>query len=90
MSVSGLTYYLEEHIMKKKIVIIQICLLISLPFLGGACADMTPAQKGAVAGTVVGAASGGLLLGSRRAAVIGAGVGALGGALLNDELNKGK
>ena len=76
--------------MKRVAVIIILCLLISMPILFGGCADMTAAQKGAVGGAVVGGAAGGLLGGSRKATLIGAGAGALGGALLNDELQKNK
>jgi len=77
--------------MKKRSVIIILCLLISIPiFFGGwACAEMTATQKGAVGGGAVGAVAGGLL-GGGKGALIGAGVGALGGALVNDSLNKGK
>lgn len=72
--------------MKRSVARIILCLLIPVFFCG--CADMTPAQKGAVGGAAVGGAAGGLIGGSRKATVIGAGVGALGGALLNDEMKK--
>ena len=78
--------------MKKRSVIIILCLLISIPiFFGGwACADeMTATQKGAVGGGAVGAVAG-AVLGGGKGALIGAGVGALGGALVNDALKKGK
>lgn len=52
------------------------------------CAEMTPAQQGAAGGALAGAAAGGLIGGSRKSTVIGAGMGALGGALLNDEISK--
>ena len=68
--------------MKRRVAIIILCLLISIPILFGGCANMTAAQKGAVGGALIG--------GSTKATLIGAGVGALGGALLNDVLNKDK
>ena len=74
--------------MKRKVAILILFLLIFSPMLFSGCANMTPAQKGAIAGAAVGGATGGLLGGSRKSTLIGVGVGALGGALLNDELNK--
>jgi hypothetical protein len=68
--------------MKRRVAIIILCLLISIPILfsGWACADeMTATQKGAVGGGAVGAVAG-ALLGGGKGALIGAGVGALGGA----------
>ena len=76
--------------MKRRVAIIILCLLISIPILFGGCANMTAAQKGAVGGGAVGAVGGALIGGSTAAALIGAGVGALGGALLNDALKKDK
>ncbi len=74
--------------MKRIVSIILLCLLISIPIpiLFGGCANMTPAQKGAVGGAFVGGTTGALIGGSRKATLIGAGAGALGGALLNDAL----
>jgi len=74
--------------MKRKVAIIILCLLISIPILFGGCANMTAAQKGAVGGGAVGAVGGALIGGSTKGALIGAGAGALGGALLNDGLNR--
>ena len=74
--------------MKRTVAIIILCLLISIPILFGGCANMTPAQKGAVGGTFVGGTAGALIGGSRKATLIGAGAGALGGALLNDAMAK--
>ena len=74
--------------MKRRVAIIILCLLISIPILFGGCANMTAAQKGAVGGGAVGAIGGQLIGGSTKATMIGAGVGALGGALLNDAMNK--
>ena len=76
--------------MKRRVAIIILCLLISIPILFGGCANMTAAQKGAVGGGAVGALGGALIGGSTKGALIGAGAGALGGALLNDALNKDK
>jgi len=59
-------------------------LLVVLVFMTGGCANMTPTQKGAVGGAAVGAVAGQLIGGNTKATLIGAGVGALGGALLND------
>jgi osmotically inducible lipoprotein OsmB len=76
--------------MKTKAVIMALCLLISVPILFGGCANMTPAQEGAAGGAAVGAIAGQIVGGSTKATLIGAGVGALGGALINDELKKDK
>ena len=76
--------------MKRRVAIIILCLLVSIPILFGGCANMTATQKGAVGGGAVGAVGGALIGGNPTAALIGAGVGALGGALLNDALNKDK
>ena len=61
-----------------------VVLLLVLTFLVGGCANMTPTQKGAVGGAAAGAVAGQLIGGNTKATLIGAGVGALGGALLND------
>ena len=74
--------------MKRRVAIIILCLLISIPILFGGCANMTATQKGSVGGGAVGAVAGQLIDDSTSATLIGAGVGALGGALLNDALNK--
>ena len=76
--------------MKRRGAIVVLCLLISFPIFFGGCANMTPAQKGAVGGAAVGAIGGQLIGGTTSATLIGAGVGALGGALVNDALNKDK
>ena len=76
--------------MKKRGMILVLCLLISIPILFGGCANMTPAQEGAVGGAAVGAVAGQLIGGNTTSTLIGAGVGALGGALINDELKKDK
>ncbi|MBW1799239.1 MAG: glycine zipper 2TM domain-containing protein [Deltaproteobacteria bacterium] len=73
--------------MKKKILIL-ICLMASASFFFSACAGMTPAQKGAVGGAAVGAVAGQLIGSDTKSTLIGAGAGALGGALLNDALRK--
>ena len=72
--------------MKKKGLIL-ICLLVSFSLFFGACAGMTPTQKGAVGGAAVGAIAGQLIGGDTTSTMIGAGVGALGGALLNDAIH---
>jgi osmotically inducible lipoprotein OsmB len=74
--------------MKRRFAIISICVIILIPILSNGCADMTPAQEGALVGAGVGGVAGGLIGGSTSATLIGVGVGALGGALLNDELKK--
>jgi hypothetical protein len=76
--------------MKKRGVILILCLLISISIIFGGCANMTPAQEGAVVGAAAGAVGGALFGGKAKTALIGAGIGALGGALLNDELHKDK
>jgi osmotically inducible lipoprotein OsmB len=76
--------------MKTRVASVILCVLISIPILFGGCADMTPAQKGAVGGAAVGAIGGQLIGGNTKATLIGAGAGALGGALLNDALHKDK
>lgn len=76
--------------MKRKVATLVLFLFIFSPMLFSGCADMTPAQKGALAGAGVGGVAGGIIGGSTKATLIGAGVGALGGALLNDELQKDK
>ena len=76
--------------MKRRVAIIILCLLVSIPILFGGCANMTPAQEGAAVGGGAGAVAGAILGGSTKKALIGAGIGALGGALLNDELKKDK
>jgi osmotically inducible lipoprotein OsmB len=75
--------------MKRKVAIVLLCLLISIPILLGGCEGMTPTQKGAAGGAAVGAVGGALIGGSTKSALIGAGAGALGGALLNDALSQG-
>ena len=74
--------------MKNTITTITLFLLFTIPMLFGGCADMTAAQKGAVGGGAAGAVAGQLIGGNTKATLIGAGVGALGGALINDELKK--
>jgi hypothetical protein len=76
--------------MKKRGVILVLCLLISIPMVFGGCANMTPAQEGAAVGGAAGAVAGAILGGNTKKALIGAGIGALGGALLNDEMKKDK
>ena len=76
--------------MKRRFAILILCLLIAIPILFGGCANMTAAQKGAVGGGAVGAVGGALIGGNPAATLIGAGAGALGGALLNDALKKDK
>ena len=76
--------------MMRRRTIAVLCLLISIPILFGGCANMTPAQTGAVGGAAVGAIGGQLIGGTTSSTLIGAGAGALGGALLNDQLQKDK
>jgi osmotically inducible lipoprotein OsmB len=75
--------------MKRKVALVLLCLLLSIPILLGGCEGMSPTQKGAVGGAAVGAIGGQLVGGNTKSTLIGAGVGALGGALLNDALSKG-
>ena len=76
--------------MKKSSAVIVLSILVSISVVFNGCADMTPAQKGAVGGAAVGAVGGQLIGGNTKSTLIGAGAGALGGALLNDGLNKNK
>ena len=76
--------------MKRNVVMMILCLLTVIPMLFSGCANMTAAQKGAVGGGAVGGVAGGLIGGSRSATLIGIGAGALGGALLNDAIEKDK
>ena len=71
--------------MKKKGLTL-ICLIVAVPIFFNGCAGMTAAQKGAVGGGAVGAIAGQLIGGDTTSTLIGAGVGALGGALINDAL----
>ncbi len=73
--------------MKRKRIII-LCLLLSTAIFFTACAGMSPTQRGAVGGAAVGAIAGQLIGGNTSSTLIGAGAGALGGALLNDQLDK--
>lgn len=68
--------------MKQRLLVLILCL--AAPVALGGCADMTPTQKGAAYGAGAGAIAGQLIGGSTEATLIGAGVGALGGALFND------
>ena len=76
--------------MKRKIFAVVVCFFICIPMLLAGCAGMTPAQSGAVGGAAVGAVAGQLAGGTTKATLICAGVGALGGALLNDAQHKRK
>ncbi len=73
--------------MKRMIFGVFAALGMSLLFAG---CTATPAQKGAMGGGALGAVAGQLIGGDTEATLIGAGVGALGGALLNDEIDKSK
>jgi osmotically inducible lipoprotein OsmB len=85
-----LNFKKEVCFMKKRGMILVLCLLISTSMIFGGCANMTPAQEGATVGAGAGAVAGAILGGSTKKALIGAGIGALGGALLNDEMKKDK
>ncbi len=74
--------------MKKRFLILILCLMAPVALSG--CADMTPTQKGAAYGAAGGAIAGQLIGGSTSATLIGAGAGALGGALINDARHKDK
>ena len=73
--------------MKTRCTILLLCLTISTPVLLGGCAGGTTyAQRGAVSGAAVGAITGQIIGRDTKSTLIGAGAGALGGALLNDGL----
>jgi len=77
--------------MKCTIAIINLCLIITFSFLAAGCVeDMSAAQKGAIAGAAAGGAAGGLIGGDRHSTLVGAGMGAIGGALLNEEIQRRK
>ena len=61
-----------------------LCLMTSLSLCIGGCSTATPAQRGAASGAAVGAITGQIVGKNSKSTMIGAGVGALGGALLND------
>lgn len=63
--------------------------LVGAVFFVSACTS-TPAQRGALGGGALGALGGQLIGGDTEATLIGAGVGALGGAILNDHIDKQK
>ena len=66
-----------------------LCVLIAIAFMYSGCAGpMTATQRGAAGGAAVGAVAGQLAGKNTKATMIGAGVGALGGALLNDAQQK--
>ena len=71
--------------MTRRLRITVLSLLLCSLLLAG-CATATPAQKGAMGGAVVGGLAGQMIGGNTSSTLIGAGVGALGGALLNDHL----
>ena len=66
----------------KKILFV-LCLLTTIAVFSTGCAT-TPVQRGAVGGAAAGAVAGQLIGGNTKSTMIGAGVGALGGALFND------
>ena len=71
--------------MTRRLRITVLSLLLCSLLLAG-CATATPAQKGAMGGAVVGGLAGQMIGGNTSSTLIGAGVGALGGALLDDHL----
>jgi osmotically inducible lipoprotein OsmB len=72
----------KEPSMKRAVKILIAAVV--LPCLLVGCATATPTQKGAMKGAVVGGLAGQLIGGDTSATLIGAGAGALGGALLSD------
>jgi uncharacterized membrane protein len=70
--------------MKKKAVV--VCLFTAILVFFTTCANMTPAQKGAIGGAAVGAIGGQIIGGNTTSTLIGAGAGTVGGALINDAL----
>lgn len=50
----------------------------------------TPAQRGAMGGGAIGAVAGQIIGGDTEATLLGAGIGALGGAMANDYIDKQK
>ncbi len=75
--------------MKTRGTMLFLCLIISIPVLLSGCGPhggTTYAQRGAVSGAAVGAITGQIIGRDTKSTLIGAGAGALGGALLNDGL----
>jgi hypothetical protein len=72
----------ERKAMKKRF--ISLCLLACIAYFSHGCASSTPAQRGAVGGAAAGAVAGQVIGRDTKSTLIGAGAGALGGALLND------
>lgn len=74
--------------MMKKIAIFNLCMLVIAPVFFSGCGPTTPGERGAIGGAAVGAAAGQIIGRDTKSTLIGAGVGAVGGALLNNELKK--
>lgn len=74
--------------MKTRGTILFLCLTISAPVLLSGCGPQgtTYAQRGAIGGAAAGAITGQIIGRDTKSTLIGAGAGALGGALLNDGL----
>ena len=74
--------------MKTRGTMLFLCLFISIPVLLSGCGPhgTTYAQRGAVHGAAAGAITGQIIGRDTKSTLIGAGAGALGGALLNDGL----
>lgn len=67
----------------RKILVI-LCFFTSVALFLSGCAYSTPTQRGAASGAVSGAVAGQIIGKNTKSTMIGAGVGALGGALVND------
>jgi osmotically inducible lipoprotein OsmB len=72
----------RKHGMRRLVLIIALAAVVSCQLAG--CMTATHTQRGAMGGAVVGGLAGQLLGGDSKSTLIGAGLGALGGALLND------
>jgi osmotically inducible lipoprotein OsmB len=69
-----------------KLTTVFFCLLASAAVLLGGCA--TYEERGVVGGALAGAAVGQIIGKNTKSTMIGAGVGAVGGALLNDRYKR--
>jgi len=74
--------------MKTRGTILLLCLFVSIPVFLSGCGPhgTTYAQRGAISGAAAGAITGQIIGRDTKSTLIGAGAGALGGALLNDGL----
>lgn len=76
--------------MIRKIAIFNLCILVFVPILFSGCGPTTPGERGAIGGAAAGALVGQAIGKDTASTLIGAGAGAVGGALLNRELYRSR